>query len=337
MEALGRGLVDLTTLQGPTRLDYLAAAKLLPAGRSLTEAVRALLRDQSGSKVTPIRVPDLVTTFIAAKEHRTRSGRAASDVYLRDIRWRLAQFAKTFSMEISDVSPKQVESWLAEIAPGPVNAWNMVRLLRTMYRWAQKRVHLPPGPLATDSLDIHKPVSTKAPGILTPEQLANLLSLSTASFIPYLTVAAFAGLRQAEIQRLDWKEVSFECGFIEVTAEKSKVASRRLVPMVPALRTWLEPHRQPNGPLCDLANVAKPLLKAAARVGLSWQRNALWHSWVSYRMAILQDAGKTALEAGNSPAMIFAHYRKLVTPAQAQDWFNVLPPTSSPKTEPWEN
>jgi len=34
---------------------------------------------------------------------------------------------------------------------------------------------------------------------------------------------------------------------------------------------------------------------------------------------------KVALEMGNSPAMIFSNYRQLVTPAQAQAWFAILP------------
>ena len=32
-----------------------------------------------------------------------------------------------------------------------------------------------------------------------------------------------------------------------------------------------------------------------------------------------------ALEAGNSPAMIFQHYRELVRPADAKRWFGLMP------------
>jgi hypothetical protein len=41
--------------------------------------------------------------------------------------------------------------------------------------------------------------------------------------------SSFAGLRAKEISRLDWREVKVDRGFIEVTALKSKTASRRLV------------------------------------------------------------------------------------------------------------
>lgn len=39
-----------------------------------------------------------------------------------------------------------------------------------------------------------------------------------------------------------------------------------------------------------------------------------------------RDCGiEVALEAGNSPAMIFQHYRELVTPTDAKKWFSVSP------------
>jgi hypothetical protein len=41
-------------------------------------------------------------------------------------------------------------------------------------------------------------------------------------------------------------------------------------------------------------------------------------------LALTQDAAKTALEAGNSQAMIFRHYRELVTEESAKEWFTLL-------------
>ncbi|MDB6124517.1 MAG: hypothetical protein JWQ71_3510, partial [Pedosphaera sp.] len=50
---------------------------------------------------------------------------------------------------------------------------------------------------------------------------------------------------------------------------------------------------------------------------------ALRHSYISYRVADTQEVNKTALEAGNSPAMIFSNYRELVTPQDAKSWFSL--------------
>jgi hypothetical protein len=59
--------------------------------------------------------------------------------------------------------------------------------------------------------------------------------------------------------------------------------------------------------------------------GFKWQPNGLRHSYISYRLAILPDTARVALEAGNSPEVIFAHYRELVTPEAANASFGVIP------------
>lgn len=58
---------------------------------------------------------------------------------------------------------------------------------------------------------------------------------------------------------------------------------------------------------------------------VEWKHNALRHSFISYRLAEIQNAAQVALEAGNSPQMIFKHYRELVRPAEAKKWFAIVP------------
>ena len=63
----------------------------------------------------------------------------------------------------------------------------------------------------------------------------------------------------------------------------------------------------------------------AEAAGVRWKQNALRHSFISYRLAEIQDVNRVALEAGNSPQMIFRHYRELATPEQARTWFTIAP------------
>jgi hypothetical protein len=64
---------------------------------------------------------------------------------------------------------------------------------------------------------------------------------------------------------------------------------------------------------------------AADNAKIKWKQNALRHSFISYRLALVPDVNRVALEAGNSPQMIFRHYRELATPEQAQTWFSISP------------
>jgi integrase len=56
-----------------------------------------------------------------------------------------------------------------------------------------------------------------------------------------------------------------------------------------------------------------------------WKHNALRHSFISYRVADVQNVHQVALEAGNSPQMIFKHYRELVLATDAKAWFALTP------------
>ena len=58
-----------------------------------------------------------------------------------------------------------------------------------------------------------------------------------------------------------------------------------------------------------------------------WKKNALRHSFISYRVAETQDVAQVALEAGNSPQIIFQHYRELVRLKEAKRWFAITPET----------
>jgi hypothetical protein len=64
----------------------------------------------------------------------------------------------------------------------------------------------------------------------------------------------------------------------------------------------------------------------ARKIGITWPHNGLRHSYISYRIALVKDAAKVALEAGNSPDIIFKHYRELVTEEAAETWFAISPP-----------
>jgi hypothetical protein len=44
------------------------------------------------------------------------------------------------------------------------------------------------------------------------------------------------------------------------------------------------------------------------------------------------DSDQDTLEAGNSPSIIFKHYRELTTEEQAEKWFGILP-----KEGQWKN
>jgi integrase len=161
--------------------------------------------------------------------------------------------------------------------------------------------------------------------IFRPADFAKLISKADAELIPFLAIGAFTGLRHAELLRLEWEDVRFAQGFVEVAARNAKTAQRRLVPIQPNLAAWLAPYRGREGKVCSWIRIGRTASVLAKENGIEWPNNGLRHSYASYRLAQCQDAAKVALEMGNTPTMIFRHYRELVMPQDATAWWNIVP------------
>ena len=151
-----------------------------------------------------------------------------------------------------------------------------------------------------------------------------------------VAIGGLAGLRTAELLRLDWEDTRRCEGYIEVTSGKAKTHARRLVEVVPALAQWLAPYGELSGriwpghevtfqqhfnKLCDEAKFETK----GHKVTVKRKPNGLRHSFCTYHMAARGNEGETALQAGNSPQMLFAHYRGLATKKEAEAWFAVSP------------
>jgi hypothetical protein len=109
-----------------------------------------------------------------------------------------------------------------------------------------------------------------------------------------------------------------------VRAGQAKTASRRVIPITDNLASWLAPLPR-SGRVVSSCTQHKEITALAKSLGIPWPRNVLRHSFISYRIAIVKSADQVALEAGNSPAIIFRHYRELTTEETAREWFGIMP------------
>lgn len=272
-------------------------------------------------QVTRKRIADVVTELIAAKEARGRSAR-----YIGDLRARLTRFADNFSVDISSITGADVQRWLDGLKLAPQTAKNFRTVLHTLFAFAESRGYIFKGgnPVADTE---HISANGGKIEIFTPDEIAGLLKAASRDFLPVVALGAFAGLRTAEIERLEWQDIDLAGGFIHVSSDKAKTRSRRLVPVLPNLAQWLAPYAEHTGKIWkgtnnDLQDARAETVKAA---GVPWKDNGARHSFISYRLAEIQDAAQVALEAGNSPNVVFRHYRELMKPSQAKAWFAVAP------------
>jgi integrase len=272
------------------------------------------LRQQEQS----IPINDAVKELVAMKRKAGKSQR-----YCHDLELRLGRFVKAFDKRtVAGLSAKDLDGWLAGLAVAPGTRNTFRRDLRTLFSFCEKRGYCADNEAAKTERANY---TDAPPGILTVAEAAALLAASPSEILPYVAIGMFAGLRAAELEKLDWAEVDLHSKLIEVTASKSKTKKRRHVKISNNLARWLRPFSKSSGPVAPVG-LRKKFDSAKEKAGLNdWPQNALRHSFASYHLAKHANAAALSLEMGNSPQIVFAHYRELVKPAEAEKFWKLTP------------
>jgi site-specific recombinase XerD len=317
--------------------DAVEALKFLGGKASLSEAAREYAKrnmHEVPSKLLPVAVEEML---------KIKKTDGTSDAYQKVLKVYLNQLKKKFQCQLKTVTTGQLSEYFQELDVSPRSKNNARATVGAFFKFCKERGWLPRDHEGVSLVQKFKE-KTSDIAIYSPWEVTQFLRFARTELVPFVAIGAFAGLRTAEIERLDWTEVHMKDRFIEIKASKAKTASRRIVPISNNLAKWLKDHVQEHGRVVPFENMAKQigwlvedanagLKKAAEEAGkdpekartVKWKKNALRHSYISYRVAEIEDVAKVALEAGNSPQMIFQHYRELVRPKEAKTWFAINP------------
>ena len=317
--------------QFPERLRTIAqnaTERLTPFGKSITDAVDHFVAHLKASEKS-CTAADLVDELVAAKKADGKSQR-----HVDDLRSRLDIFAEEFDGQMfATITTKQINDWLRSLKVSAVTRNHYRRLIVLAYNFAVENGYATANP-AEKTAKAKEDGGTI--GILAVTQAARLLETATPDVLPYIAIGLFAGLRRAEIERLDWSEIDFESDLIEVTAKNAKTARRRHVTIQPNLREWLLPLRKHKGNVTPGENFRQLFDAARVAAGIEdWPDNALRHSFASYHLAHFKNAKALALELGHTNEdMIFTNYRQLVRPTEAERYWDIKPAKSKKKIVP---
>jgi integrase len=318
-------------------------------GRSLGEAVTGYL----GTVVTvqPKAIGEAGEEFIAGSEHLTRAAKgqraqlSAKYAYNREIQ--LRKFADTFTGTlVSDLSKEHLDRFISTLGEQTTKSRNRRKIvsaksrnhyrgvIRQFLQWAVRKDYLSPTHRLFEA-DAMRPehANITETEFYTAGELARMLAAAKDDLLPVrplVAIGGLAGLRTAELLRLDWADVWRVPGHVEIVAVKSKTRQRRLVEICPALAAWLEPYRGNTGKLWAGHEITfqQHLVKLCEAAKAPRKHNGLRHSFCTYHFALHANENLTAAQAGNSPAMIHQHYKGLATKADAEKWFAVKPEQS---------
>jgi integrase len=173
-------------------------------------------------------------------ETKRKDGR--SEIYLRDLRNILAIFVRDFgSRAVAGITVEELVNWLRALPGSPKTRTNFRANIGVLFSLARQRRIITENPIEFTA----KPkLPDNPPPVFAVDQLRALLEAAQRvepDVLPMLALGAFAGLRDAEIKRLDWAEVDRARKHIEITAVKAKSAKRRIVPIQANLAAWLRP------------------------------------------------------------------------------------------------
>jgi hypothetical protein len=146
------------------------------------------------------------------------------------------------------------------------------------------------------------------------------------ALVPFFALCLFAGIRPCvrtgEILKLQPDHVRLDTGVIHIEPEVSKVRMKRNVTIQPNLEAWLQAYPLDRFPIVVPA-LQKHRAKVAKLFGLS--HDVMRHTFISFFVAKFRSMGEAALQAGNSETIIRKHYLDLKTPAEAEEFFGILP------------
>jgi integrase len=200
---------------------------LIPFGKTLRDATEFFVEHLKTTSKS-CSASRLVDELIAAKK-----ADGASQRHVDDLR-RLNLFAEKFNGQpVATTTSAEIDDWLRSLNVSPVTRNHYRRLIVLAFNFAVRRGYAAENP-AKETAKAKEDGGNI--GILTAAQSAQLLESATPDVLPYFAIGLFAGLRRAELERLDWSEIDFESGLIEVTAKNAKTARRRHVTLQPNLR-----------------------------------------------------------------------------------------------------
>ncbi len=295
--------------------------KLEPFGKTLWDATTFYIEHLQ-------RVSGSVTVAVVFQDFSQAKERAQlSKAHLDGIRQRLGRFVRDFgTAPINSLTVQEIADWLYGLDLGPQSVNHFRGMLNALFGFALKRGLVERNPIA--AIDKVKQ-SDGPPEIFTPEDLAKLLGSAPFELLPAIVIQAFAGLRTAEVLKLDWADVDLVRGYVKVASQKSKTAQRRVIPIQPNLAGWLAPYAASTGPIYGKSvhmyhREQRTLCEA---VGIANRpNNGLRHSFASYHLARFEDAAKLMLQMGHTTTReIFQDYRELVTPEAAAQYWEIRP------------
>lgn len=310
---------------------------------SVRDARLQCLRDKSARGMRPRSVAQAESTL------------KAFEAWLRLLpRYTDRSFIEGWTPPVMEVTAEDVAGFLGSLrgrdglAASPKTRNNARADLRSFFAWCMGMENDSPMPGVSRRWHTENPAAAVAkeqtasvvPEVLSVAEAARVMREAERArggeLVPFFALALFAGIRPGpggELVKLAAHEglqvpcreaggrplLDMERGVITIPADVAKTGRKRVVTMQENLRAWLLAYAGPVFPRGH--DRAIKAIRKRCRLG----HDVLRHSFISFHVAAFGSKSRTALEAGNSEAVIDAHYLNLPTEAEGRAFFAIMP------------
>ncbi len=318
---------DALNLSDSLRLMALQGERTLkPYEKTIADAVSFYVKHLEATKKS-ITVRALADKYLGFQKSHNRS-----QVHQRDLRSRYDRFCLTFGDRlVHEVTSTEIEKWLFALNVAPKTFNNYRDRIGFLFGYAIKHGYLEKDTNPVDERIDKMPEDDGPVEIFTVDEVSSMLGHATAELLPIFAIGAFAGVRTSELLRLEWNDVHFHTGHLDIRAEVAKSGRSRFFQLEPNLVEWLTPYAKETGRIWkgteDMFRNARKAV--CGKAGITWVQNGLRHSFASYHIAKNQNQNQLADLLGHSDSrLIFSNYRAVVKiPGEADRYFALLPPT----------
>lgn len=330
LKELALGGIEWASMPDHERQDAIAVVREIRSAGLTARAVWNGYRSRQNvgtcEKVTMVR--NAVCEFIDSRAKLNRR-----DAYIRVAGLYLRQFIRgREELPVSGFTHETVEEWFSTRKEPPVTRVANSGKLSAFFSFCVRRGYIVSNPM----LRVERvAVERKPPSILSVEQAEAVMvaAQSNPRHLAWVTLALFAGIRPQELNGIGWGCVSSDFRVVTVDAAASKVRRRRIVELESGVSAWLELSKRTGAQLPAGFTMRRGFIRGHLLRQLNWKAwksDVFRHSAASYLLARHKDAQKVSLMLGNSPTVLFNHYRELVSSKEADAFWGITPqPTPS--------
>jgi integrase len=292
-------------------------------GYTVLQAIQEWHRSKGSSKAMPLG--EVIEKFLAAKSNRSA---AYTDKLNADMR--LIQLHFGADRPIDRIRSDEIEDFLDSKMAAGRRRINLRSEIITLFRYAQIRLRALPRDRKTEAeLVLRDQAKRKSVETFSPEEFETFLGVVRPEWLPWLALGGLAGIRtDGEIFRIRWECFKWDRRIIDLDPAITKINERRHVPLCDRLIDLLVTVRRDSGPVINLKKPEDETERLARMTGIPWRRNALRHSFCSYRVAITGDIPLVSTESGNSVQMIKRCYWEVKHFDEGLRWFGITLPIS---------